>query len=222
MKLLSIALNGFLITDTLAAMATRPRTRLAPDARRDEILDHARRLFGARSYATVSSSEIARSAGVTPGLVSHYFPGGKREIFLALIPHLASRLADAIHVDPTGPVDERVAMTVEQWLEWLNVNRETWLATAAQGDYIADPDLQAVVDAGLEHNIDALMADFADVLSDDRRTRLLLRCWLGFNRACSRSWLNGDATRSETALLLTATLQRLVTEIAPALAALED
>jgi hypothetical protein len=113
-------------------------------------------------------------------------------------------------------------MTVEQWLEWLNVNRETWLATAAQGDYIADPDLQAVVDAGLEHNIDALMADFADVLSDDRRTRLLLRCWLGFNRACSRSWLNGDATRSETALLLTATLQRLVTEIAPALAALED
>jgi hypothetical protein len=66
------------------------------------------------------------------------------------------------------------------------------------------------------------MAGFADVLSDDRRTRLLLRCWLGFNRACSRSWLNGDATRSETALLLTATLQRLVTEIAPALAALED
>ena len=40
-------------------MATKPRTRLAPDARREEILEHARRLFGARSYAAVSASEIA-------------------------------------------------------------------------------------------------------------------------------------------------------------------
>ena len=101
--------------------------------------------------------------------------------------------------------------------DWLDANRETWLATAAQGDYIADPDLQALVDAARERSIDTLSADYADALSDDRATRLMLRNWLGFNRASSRSWLNGDATRAETALFLGETLRHLITTVAPKL-----
>src|SRR5690349_11975013 len=115
-------------------MATRPRTRLAPDARREEILEHARQLFGARSYAAVSASEIARAAGVTPALVSHYFPGGKREIFLTLVAQLTDNVLETIRGEPTKPLRARVAATVESWLDWLDANRETWLATAAQGD----------------------------------------------------------------------------------------
>ncbi|HEV3128897.1 MAG TPA: helix-turn-helix domain-containing protein, partial [Solirubrobacteraceae bacterium] len=120
-------------------MATRPRTRLAPDARRDEILENARRLFGARSYAAVSASEIARAAGVTPALVSHYFPGGKRDLFLALVAQLREQVPQTIRVDPGLPVRKRVNATVDNWLDWLEANPEIWLATAAQGDYIADP-----------------------------------------------------------------------------------
>lgn len=203
-------------------MATRPRTRLAPEVRRDEILDHARRLFGGRSYAAVSASEIARSAGVTPALVSHYFPGGKRDIFLALVTQLGQQVTEAIRVDPARPLRERIAETIENWLLWLDANRETWLATDAHGDHIADADLQGVVDAARDRAIDALIVDYADLLADDRRTRLLLRCWLGLNRACSSSWLNGDATRSETALLLTETLHQLLVAVMPALASLES
>jgi AcrR family transcriptional regulator len=202
-------------------IATRTRTRLAPNARREEILEHARRLFAARSYATVSASEIARGAGVTPALVSHYFPGGKRDIFLALVSQLGEQVAETIRVDPARPLHERVTETVEHWLLWLDANRETWLATAAQGDYIADPDLQAVVDAARDQSIDTVIADYADILPEDRHTRLMLRCWLGFNRACCRSWLNGDATRRETALMLTETLHQMLVTVRPALANLE-
>lgn len=202
-------------------MATRPRTRLAPDARREEILEHARGLFGARGYAAVSASEIARSAGVTPALVSHYFPGGKRDIFLALLSQLREQVPETIHVDPSLPVRDRVAATVENWLSWLDANRETWLATAAQGEYIADPDLQALVDDARDRGIDTMISDYADILEDDRRTRLLLRSWLGFNRATSRSWCSGDATRPETALMLTETLHQLLVAVAPALTSLE-
>jgi AcrR family transcriptional regulator len=180
-------------------MATRPRTRLAPDARREEILEHARRLFGARSYAAVSASEIARAAGVTPALVSHYFPGGKRDIFLTLVAQLREQVPQTIHVDPCLPVRDRVTASIENWLRWLEANSETWLATAAQGDYIADPDLQALVDSARERTVEALINDYPDALTDDHRTRLMLQNWLGFNRATSRSWLNGKATRAETA-----------------------
>ncbi len=116
---------------------------------------------------------------------------------------------------------DRVCATIEHWLDWLEANSGTWLATAAQGDYIADPDLQALVDAARERTIDALMRDYPDVLSDDRPSRLALRNWLGFNRAASRSWLKGDATRDETALLLGETLHHLMTAVVPALATLD-
>src|SRR5438067_4407210 len=176
-------------------MATKPRTRLAPDARRAEILEHARQLFGARSYAAVSASEIARAAGVTPALVSHYFPAGKRDIFLTLIAQLTENVLETIRADPAKPIRERVAATTENWLDWLQANSETWLATAAQGDYIADPDLQALVDAARDRTVDTLISDYPDALTNDPSTRLMLRNWLGFNRASSRSWLKGEATR---------------------------
>ena len=198
-------------------MATRPRTRLPPDTRREEILEHARQLFGARSYAAVSASEIARAAGVTPALVSHYFPGGKRDLFLTLVAQLRQQVAETIHVDPNLPIRDRVTASIENWLRWLEANSETWLATAAQGDYIADPDLQALVDDARELSIDTIIADYADALTDDRTTRLALRSWLGFNRATSRSWLKGEATRAEAALLLAETLHHLITTVAPAL-----
>src|SRR6202035_1938581 len=146
------------------ATATRVRTRLAPDARREEILDRARHLFGQRSYAAVSASEIARAAGVTPALVSHYFPGGKRDIFLTLLEEFSQSVPDTIRADTATPLRKRVARTVENWLDWLDANRETWLATAAQGDYIADPDLQALVDAARERSIDTLIRNYADAL----------------------------------------------------------
>lgn len=201
-------------------MTAKPRTRLAPDARRQEILEHARELFGGRSYAVVSASEIARAAGVTPALVSHYFPGGKRDIFLALVSQLREQVAEAIRVDPSLAVRDRVAVSIENWLGWLESNSETWLATAAQGDYIADPDLQALVDSARELSIDTILTDYADLLTDDRSTRLALRSWLGFNRAISRSWLRGEATRAEAALLLTETLHNLITAITPELTSL--
>jgi AcrR family transcriptional regulator len=201
-------------------METRPRTRLAPDARREEILEHARQLFGARSYAAVSASEIARAAGITPALVSHYFPGGKREIFLALIARLSENVLETIRADPAEPLHERVVATIDGWLDWLHANRETWLATAAQGDYIADPELQALVDAARDRVVETLIGDYPDALSDDAPTRLMLRNWLGFNRASARSWLTGEASREETALMLTETLHHLITTVAPALGAL--
>jgi AcrR family transcriptional regulator len=198
-------------------MATRPRTRLAPDARREEILEHARRLFGGKSYAAVSASEIARAAGVTPALVSHYFPGGKREIFLELVAQLTDGVIDTIQADPNAPIRDRINTTIERWLDSLDTIRETWLATAAQGDYIADPQLQALIDAARDKTVDTLIRDYADALTDDPSTRVMLRNWLGLNRAACRSWITGEATRAQTALLLAETLHHLIYTVGPAL-----
>jgi len=51
---------------------------------------------------------------------------------------------------------------------------------AAQGDRIADPDVQALVSSARDRTVDTLIRDFADVPTDDPPTRLMLVNWLEF------------------------------------------
>ena len=67
---------------------TEPKTsRLDPAERREQMLDAANDLFAERGYEEVSVEDIARSAGVTRGLVHHYF-GGRKEVYIALLERL--------------------------------------------------------------------------------------------------------------------------------------
>ena len=55
------------------ATVSRTRTRLDPEARQAQILDHAARLIGAEGLASVSMERIARAAGISKALVYNYF-----------------------------------------------------------------------------------------------------------------------------------------------------
>ena len=48
-------------------------TRLSPDERRSALLDAGQAVFAARPFEAVSMAELARAAGVSKGLVYHYF-----------------------------------------------------------------------------------------------------------------------------------------------------
>jgi AcrR family transcriptional regulator len=195
-------------------VANRPRTRLSPATRRAEILDAASRLFAERGYAAVSASEVARQAGVTPGLLHHYF-GGKRGLFVALVERLGAQITDVIRVDTTEPVRVRTRGFAASWVAWVDANRQTWLATSGLDENLVDPELRAVVDAIRERVIDSLIADYPATLSDEPQIRLLLRSFLAFNRVVVRSWLDGATSRAEAERLLADTLRALITAVAP-------
>jgi AcrR family transcriptional regulator len=202
---------------SLPAMATRIRTRLPPATRREEILDAAGRLFAERGYAAVSASEVAREAGVTPGLLHHYF-GGKRGLFVTLVERLAPKVVDVIRVDATRPVYVRTRSFATSWFDWVDANRQIWLATGGLDEDLPDPELRTVVDAIRERVIDSLIADYPATLSDEPRIRLMLRSFLAYNRVVVRSWLDGQASRADAERLLADTLRALITTIAPKLA----
>src|SRR4029453_4002927 len=61
--------------------------RLSAAERRHQILDAANELFAERGYEEVFVEDIASSAGVTRGLVHHYF-GGRKEVYIALLERL--------------------------------------------------------------------------------------------------------------------------------------
>jgi len=191
-------------------MTTPPKyRRLNADERRDQLLDVANALLAERGYEEVTVDHIAKSAGVARGLVHHYF-GGRKEVYLALLERLGAGSEEALRSPVGRSARARVADTVSRWLDWTEANRTIYLGTIAPGEDIADPDVRRV-DADLVHRAVALVATFhADIAEDSARLRYALVCWTGLNRAATRRWLRGEATRETTQELLASTLEHVL------------
>src|SRR4051794_16566715 len=103
-------------------MATAPKySRLDPAQRREQILDAANALFAERAYDKVSIEDIASAAGVTRGLVHHYF-GGRTDVYIALLERLGARREEQLP-PPTGrSAPPRVANTLARRPDWTEAN----------------------------------------------------------------------------------------------------
>ena len=194
----------------MAFMSTTPRrTRLAPEERRDQILDAANALFAERGYEEVSIEDVANSAGVTRGLVHYYF-GGRKDVYIALLERVGAQREEDLRPPVGRTARARVEDSVSRWLDWTLANRMIYLGTIALGDDIADPDVRRVV-ADLMRRAVGLVARFHnDIAEDTPRLRFALECWTGLNRAATRRWLRGEATRELTQDLLTSTLEHVL------------
>jgi AcrR family transcriptional regulator len=65
------------------------------DARREQILSAALKLFGRRGFAATKISDVVKSAGMSHGLVYHYF-SSKEEIFFALLKRAITTSGDSV------------------------------------------------------------------------------------------------------------------------------
>jgi len=191
-------------------MTTAPKySRLAPGQRREQILDAANVLFAERGYDEVSVEDIASSAAVTRGLVHHYF-GGRKEVYIALLERIDTQREEQIPPPVGGSARARLADSVSRWLDWTEQNRTIWLATLGRGEDIADPDVRAVVLELVRRAVALVAAQHADMADDTPRLRYALECWTGLNRAATRRWLQGEATRDQTHELIASTLEHVL------------
>ncbi len=184
-------------------------SRLDPEQRREKILDAANALFAERAYDEVSVEDIARSAGVTRGLVHHYF-GGRNEVYIGLLERIGAQREDQLRPPVGRSAGARVADDVSRWLDWTEANRTTWLAALGRGEDIADPDVRGVVAALVRRAVALVAARHAEIAEDSPRLRYALECWTGLNRVATRRWLTGEATREATHELIASTLEHVL------------
>ena len=183
--------------------------RLSPAERREQILDAANELFAERGYEDVLVEDIAKGAGVTRGLVHHYF-GGRKDVYIALLERLGGVREEALRPPVGRSARARVADSVSRWLDWTAANRWMYLGTIAPGEDIADPDVRRVVAELVYRAVVQVAAFHADIAEDSARLRYALECWTGLNRAATRRWLRGEATREATHELLASTLEHVL------------
>jgi AcrR family transcriptional regulator len=196
------------------------RTRLEPDERRSQILAVARRLFSERHFSAVSTEEIAEAAGVTRGLLNHYF-GTKRDLYLEVVRDLVNSPMTPIAAPGEGrSMAEVVAEAVDRWLDVVEANRGTWFAAIGAEGFGRDPDLERIVaesrDAAVELVISTLRLPVGQHAGE---LRAVLRSYGGLAQVATSEWLQRQSlNRPQVHALLSMTLLVLVRDILPEVA----
>jgi AcrR family transcriptional regulator len=188
--------------------------RLEPDARREQILDCAVRLFGERPYAAVSTTDIAREAGVARGLLNHYF-GTKRDLYLEVVRKLVvlPDLTDATAT--TGPLRTRVQRSVEWFLDVVSVHARTFVAVTGAEGVGDDPEIERIL-AAADDAAARKVLDTVGLSADVPEHRAVIRAYGGLVKAAIKEWVRGQTlTREQVHLLLSQALITIVRDVLP-------
>src|SRR5437773_1276863 len=101
-----------------ATAARGRRERLDVDERRAQLVRLGIDLFAARTYDEVSIDELARSAGISKGLLYHYFPT-KRDFYVATVREGSKQLLDRTVTPDDMPPLERLRFGLDAYLDYV-------------------------------------------------------------------------------------------------------
>jgi AcrR family transcriptional regulator len=177
-------------------------TRLPVDERRRQLLELCTELFARHSFAELSMAQIAREAGISKGLLYHYFPS-KQDLFVATLQQAAEEVRRRTEPDPALPPLEALAQSLGAFLEWVDANALAYR--------------KLLESAGNVPEVGALIADVRDSTSarildglgagDQPKARAAVRAWLWFMDGAILDWLDHrDLSRPELAELLLGSL----------------
>jgi AcrR family transcriptional regulator len=200
-------------------MSNKRWTRLGPEARRDQILAAARRLFEQGGYDAVSMSDVAEAAEVTRGLVHHYF-GSKRELYLDVVRSVLSEAPELVPPSQAGSPEEMVRRNASATLDYFAANRGMMLALAPTADPGLDPEVAAIADAARDAVVAQVIANHFGDFEPPPEAQLIVRAFFGLVEAASREWLfKGRATREQVEALLAHGILALMRDALPAVMA---
>jgi AcrR family transcriptional regulator len=147
-----------------------------PEERRRELLAAAVRVFERVPYAQVDIALLAREAGMSSGLLYHYYPS-KQALFDAAFEHLARSVVAACYASAQGAGYRFVASCLEAYLDY-----------AAQHPHAVQLILQpspasgsgAELNGRLNRELSVLLAEVLELGADDVERRVALRGWIAF------------------------------------------
>jgi len=198
------------------AIVDAPRwRRLEPDARREQILECAVRLFGERPYAAVSTTDIAREAGVARGLLNHYF-GTKRDLYLEVVRKLVTITeVPGADVAVRGALRSRVERSVDWFLDAVSVHGKTFVAVTGAEGVGSDPEIERIF-AEADDAAARRVLELVGLPADVDEHRAVIRAYGGLVKAAMREWIRDEALdRSAVRLLLARVLETIVKDVLP-------
>ncbi|NUP27311.1 MAG: TetR/AcrR family transcriptional regulator [Nocardia sp.] len=206
-------------------MSTSPeapakRVRLSPDERKTQLITLGVEMLGERAIEDISVSEIAAQAGISRGLLFHYFPT-KQDFQLEVVRHANAELLARVIPDPTLSLSDMLRDSVGRYIDYVSDNRTSYLALL-RGPTSSSPELVGMVEQTRRAIVDIILTQVPLSPEEREQPRLVLvvRGWVAFTEETTLSWLRGESiSRDELIELLVESLLALSTAVNPALAA---
>lgn len=164
------------------------RRRLSATERREQLLDAAVALAAGGDLAAVSVQDVARHAGISEGLLYHYFPT-KQALLVAAVRRAADRMRAALDTAAAGPPVAVLAQSLTAYLDHVQAEPTGWLAllSARTGEL-------AEIAAELDDHARQLALRALGIAEPSTALVLMLRSWSALEREACLVWLEQPAT----------------------------
>jgi AcrR family transcriptional regulator len=175
-------------------MARGSRIRLDLDSRRAQLLELGRALFNARAYDDISIDDIAAAAGVSKGLLYHYFPS-KRSFYVATVREGVARLLERTETGPDVPPSERLTRGLDAYLAYVEENASAYAGLLRSG--VGRDDEVAEIVEETRRKMIARIAGGLGIDDPPPHVAIALRGWIGMVEGASLEWVErGGVARS--------------------------
>jgi AcrR family transcriptional regulator len=182
------------------------RVRLDPETRREQLLDLGVALLATRSLDELSIDLLAEEAGISRGLLYHYFRN-KQEFHRAVVRRATDAMLAVTAPDPALDALSRLTTGLDAYIDYVAGNFEPFMSLvrgAASGDRFLREiyeDARRVLTGRVHESIGELG------LTDSPATRLLIHGWAAMVEETVIGWVQEPTVpQPELVRLLTAAL----------------
>lgn len=194
-----------------AARTTAKRVRLSPEARRAQLIELGVEMLATRRLDELSVELIAQSAGISRGLLFHYF-ASKQEFHLEVARAAAAEMIRRTEPDTSLAPVEALRGALDAFIAYVEENPDNY-KSLVRGAASGNVEMRALFDetrATMAQRVIDVLAELGLALS--RRAELAVHGWVAYVEECVIRWIDGQR-HIERALLL-----EMLTKSLPALA----
>jgi AcrR family transcriptional regulator len=188
------------------------RSRLAPDERRSQLLDLGVRLLATRSLDELSIDLLAEEAGISRGLLYHYF-GNKHAFHEAVVRRAADDLIAQTAPPPDGDPLDRLLASVTAYVDYVLANYEGYLSLI-KGAAGGNETLRRIYDDARSALSERIFTEDAqgELIADTPNNRFVVRGWSAMCEELVVTWGRDPAgvTRQELLDIIAGSLPALV------------
>jgi AcrR family transcriptional regulator len=193
------------------------RTRLSPDERRSQLLDLGVRLLATRSLEELSIDMLAEEAGISRGLLYHYF-GSKQAFHEAVVRRAADDLIAQTAPPGEGEPLARLLVSVTAYVDYVDANYEGYLSLVKGA--AGNDTLREIYEEARAALTDRIFREDpqGQIITDTATNRLLVRGWSAMTEELVLSWRADPegVAREELIAIMAASLPAIVDVIPPA------
>lgn len=161
------------------------------------------------SFAEVSIDDIAAKAGISRGLLYHYFKG-KRGFYTETVRHAAQCLVERLQVESDVDSDARLREGLERYIDYVEEFALPY-TVLIRGGIGVDQQVNSIRDRTRELIVDRMLRDAPTELPRVPAVRAAFRGWLRLVEGMSLDWIDRrELERHELIETLAAALEPLV------------